>query len=351
MGEEIVTVSAGGKTWTAFESVSVAAHFRHAARSFHLEIAAEPGPEVTAWSFKAGTEVQIFFNGDLACHGFVDRYQPKIAGHKRAGATVSGRSRSQDFIDSSAVHDTGEFKNKTVAEIAQALDKFNVGILTDQQLPKVPVYRITPGETAYRVAEKLCRQAGVWASGQADGSILITVAGKGRNTPIIEGDNLLSGEADHNWANRHRDVIVRGQRPVGHGVQAMEIEATSHDPELTRPRAVVVPQDDDTDQQRAKERATHRRDSEVANSLKAHATMQGFHDAADMLWTPGNLVFFESPFLDVAQDMAIDGATFTQSRRAGSRTVLNLVDPAALGAKGRKGGKANSAWANSAGDD
>lgn len=350
MGPEIVTVSAGGGRWTAFEKISVHRKFSHAAGSFTLEIAAEAGGPATFWVFSPGTPVEIFSNGDLLLAAYIDRYQPKLVEHKHAGASVSGRSKGQDFIDSAAIHATGEFKNKTPAEIGQALDQFGVGVSTDQALDKVPVYRITPGETAFRVVEKLCRSQGVWCSHKADGSLVITIAGQGRNGALIEGQNIKRGEADHNWANRHSHVIVRGQRPVGHGVQAMEIQADSHDESLQRNRPVLLIQDDDTDKQRAQKRADHRRDSEAGNSLRANITVQGFHDDGGALWQPGNLMFLDSPFLGISQDMAIDGVEYMQSRHEGSLTRLALVDPRALGAKsGRKGGKSNKAWASSAG--
>src|SRR5579885_1852329 len=320
MGTEFVTVAAGGGAWTAFEKVSVKRQFSHAAGSFTLQIAAEVGGPATFWTFAPGTFISIFANGDLLLAAYVDRYQPKIEGHSHAGASVSGRSKGQDFIDSAALHPTGEFKNKTPAEIGQLLDQFGVGISTDQTLDKVPAYRLTPGETAFRAIEKLCRSQGVWCSHKADGSLIISVAGQGRNGPLIEGQNILRGEADHNWANRHSKIIVRGQRPVGHGTQAMEIEAESHDENLQRNRPALVIHDDDTDQQRAQKRADHRRDSEAGNSIKAHVTVQGFHDNGSALWQPGNLTFLDSEFLGLAQDMAIDGVEFTQSRHEGSLT-------------------------------
>lgn len=350
MAEEIVTIATAGGRWSAFKTFKLSAKFKDAARSFELVIAAEDGPLATAWQFAAGTPLQIFLSGDLAFVGFVDRYQPKLAHHKRGEIHVSGRAKAQDFIDSSALHATGQWKNKTPVEIAKDLDQFGVGVTTDQQLDSVPVYRLTPGETPYRVLEKLCRAQGVWACGQADGSILVTVAGGGRNGNIIEGVNMLIGEADHNWANRHSKVIVRGQRPLGHGADNLEIEATAEDSDVPRNRPVIVIQDDDTDKKRAGKRAKHRRDSEAGNALKAKVTVQGFHDDGGKLWTPGYLSYFESPFLGLARDMAIEHVDFTQSRHAGSLTEIGLIDPRALGGKGRKGGQQNGAWQTEAGE-
>lgn len=351
MGEEFVTISAGGAVWSAFERVMVEASFRDAARSFRIEAAAEAGPAATAWTFRAGTPIDILFNGDLAVRGYVDRYQPKLSEHNQAGISISGRSKSQDAIDSSAVHKTGSFKQKTAVEIAQELDQFGVGISTDQQLESID-YQLTPGETVFRCLEKLCRSQGVFPVGQADGSIKVTVAGNGSHAGgLIEGVNIKEIEADHNWSGRHSKVIVRGQRPYGHGADALEIEAIAEDNEIGRNRPVVVMQDDDTTTKRAKKRAGHRRDTEAGNSLKANVTVQGFRDQGGTIWTPGFLIWTESPFADIAQMMAVESVTFSQSRRSGSVSVLKLCDPRALGGKGGKGGKAGAAWSNDAGED
>jgi prophage tail gpP-like protein len=167
---------------------------------------------------------------------------------------------------------------------------------------------------------------------------------------LLEAWNILEGDADHNWSGRHSDVIVRGQRPYGHGADALEIEGKARDAEVDRFRPVVILNDGDTDKDRAGKRATHRRDREAGNGLKANITVQGFRDDGGMIWTPGNLVFTQSAFLDIAQDMAIESAVFSQERGDGSKTVLSLVDPRALGGKGAKGGKAGDAWGSDAGE-
>jgi hypothetical protein len=50
--------------------------------AFKLVIAAELGAAPTAEAMKPGTAIDIHFDGDLACRGFVDRYQPRSDGHE-----------------------------------------------------------------------------------------------------------------------------------------------------------------------------------------------------------------------------------------------------------------------------
>lgn len=352
MGPEYVTILANGAEWTAFESVEVHASFKDAARTFTIHAAAELGPTATAWTFKAGTAIDILFNGDLALRGYVDRYQPHLSEHKTAKVTISGRSKSQDVIDSSALHKTGEFLNKTPLEIAQELDQFGVGFASDIPLDKIPVARVTPGETVFRCVEKLCRAQGAFMPGQADGSIKITLAGLTRHAGgIIEGVNLKAGKADHNWSNRHSKIIVRGQRPLGHGADNLHIEETAEDSDVTRYRPHLQVHDGDIDKKRAKKRATHRRDREAGRALRGNEIrVQGFRDDGGKIWEPGWLVWIESPFLDIAQDMAIESVRFHQARKHGSESTISICDPRALGGKSAKGGKANKAWATEAGE-
>lgn len=345
MGPELVTVNAGGLQWTAFEHITVEAALDHAARSFKIEVAAERGATATAWALAPGTAIDILFNGDLALRGFVDRYQPRLEGHSESKISISGRSRSQDFVDCAALDTTGRFENRTLLQIAQSLDQFGVGISTDQQLTAIEAYHITPGESAFRAIEKLARKQGLTLAGQPDGSIKITKAGTVRQAGgLFEGQNFTGASADLNWAHRHSKIIVRGQAAGHTGDTALAIEATSQDSSITRNRPLVVIEDGDLDQATAQTRADTRRDREIGESLKASGTVQGFHDDAGTLWTPGNLVWLQSTFLNRTQVMLIKSASFAQSRGGGSVTTLSMVDPRAFGGQSGKGGTAGDAW-------
>ena len=345
MGIEYVTIAVGGATYSAFESINVHASFGEAARTFTMEIAAELGASATNAIFDVGTDVSIMANGDLLLTGFVDTKEPSFAA-KKAIISVSGRSNSADLVDGSAEHDTGQFKKKDPKEIGDEISsKYRPKFQTDQQLEKVDQYQLTQGETCFRCVEKLARAQGMTLAGTADGNINITKAGsKRQGGSIIEGDNLLSGTAHHNATNRHSKYIVRGQRPFGHGDENLEIEAEETDSAIKRHRALILIQDEDTTKDRAKKRAKNRKDRAAGEALKATITVQGFHDDTGQLWEPGNLVWTQSPFLDIAQDMLIESCDWRQDD-GGSITTLQLTDPRSYGGEGGKGNKSGSSWA------
>lgn len=346
MGPELVTLLAGGKRWTAFESIEVEAALDHAARSFEMTVAAELGATATAWALKPGTAIDIQFNGDLAFRGFSDRYRPQLS-EREGRIEISGRAKAQDFIDGAAIdpQGTGRFENQTLLEIAQALDQFGAGITSDQELEPIEEYQITPGESAFGAIEKLARKQGLTLAGQPDGSIKITKAGTTHHTGgLFEGVNFLGASADLDWSHRHSKIIVRGQAPDGDDETALQVEATAEDTAVKRNRPLILIEDGDIDQAAAQKRADTRRDREAGESLKASGTVQGFRDDAGKLWTPGNLVWVQSAFLSVTQNMLIKHVRFAQSRGGGSVTTLTLIDPRAFGGKSGKGSDAGEAW-------
>jgi prophage tail gpP-like protein len=352
MTAESVTISAGGQQWSAFTRVMIEASSKEAARSFRLDIAAELGADGTAWSFKAGTAVEIKAGGDLLVKGYVDKYEPRMSATE-AEVAVSGRSKSQDAIDSSAVHKTGRFEKKTPLEVAKELDKFGIGFSSDTELKPVDRVQITPGETVFQIVERLAREQGATLQGEADGSIKITKAGEKPQRHaggLVEGVHIKVGEASHDWSGRHSDVKVLGQRPAGHGADNLEIEAAVRDSAVGRYRPLVVVLDHDTTKDRAKTRAKGRRDRSAGNSLKATITVVGWRDEAGQIWTPGRTVWVESPFLQVMQDMLIESVTYSQAFEEGTLAKLSLVDPRAHGGKAGKGAKSSAAWAQDSSD-
>ena len=350
MGAEIVSIGAGGGSWTAFKRVEVCAALNEAARSFSLTVAAEGGAGAAAWNFQAGAAVTIRFSGDLVFTGYVDRYQPQLHRHSAAEIHISGRGRGQDAVDCSCEHPTGRFDNQTLLQIANTLDKFGIGFSTDQPLTPIPFYQLAPGETLFRTLEKLARTDNVTLTGMPDGSIMFTNAGTAAHAPLYEGGNILAISADFNWAQRHSVVKVRGQRPRGTGKTNLQIEASAEDQSVNRYRPLLLVHDGDTDATRAQKHARRRRDKEAGRGIRAEIEVQGFRDDGGTVWTPGALVWCESPFCNLAQNLMIEKCTFTQERGRGSLTRLHLVDPQAYGGRGGGGGESGGAWDSGAGE-
>lgn len=348
---EVVTVVVDGARYSAFLSVQVRAGFDEAARAFELNIADEPGAAATHSIFHAGAEVQVFANSDLLLAGYVDQKQPHLTATS-ATMRVTGRSKSADLIDSDVDHPTGYFEKMDMGQIAQAIgDGYGAKFIAKQVLPKIDQHSITPGESIYRAVEKLARQHGMTLYGTPEGNIEITSPqGERHAGGLIQGKNMLVANGDHNWSNRHSKYNFRGQRAVGHGAKRLHLVASAKDGKVGRKRTKVVVHDDDATIGDLKKRTKNRRDRSAGNALKASISTVGFRDEGGAIWTPGKLLWVESPYLDIQQDMLIEAVDLSQSNQ-GSISLLQLVDPRAYGGKGAGGGKGNKSGSEYEMDD
>ena len=345
MPAEIVTVSVqGGRAWTAWESVRIKASFKEAARSFELKAAAEGGARQVADVFALFSPVVIKAGADLLVTGYVEKRRPSHSATS-AEIAISGRSKGADAIDCSATHATGEFRNQTPLQIAQALDSYGVGFTSDIALDPVD-FRATPGATVFRSVEPLARAQGATLTGDPDGTIRITNAsGRKRKHAggLIWGKNIKTGSADHDATGRHSQYRVVGQKGKTTGADALRLEAIARDAGVPRDRVVVVVHDDDADKARLKKRARNRRNRSAGKGLTCEITVPGWRDEKGRLWTPGWLVWTQDSFLGVCQDMLIEDVSFVQDS-GGTIAELSLVDPRAHQGKAGKGDKSKNGW-------
>ena len=348
---EIVSVIVGGSRWTAFESVSVVAAVKHAARSFTLEIAAEAGAVETAATFQVFAPIQIYANGDLLIDGYIDERAARLTGQK-GEITVSGRAKGADAVDSTAMHATGRFDNKSPLDIARALDAHGIGFTSSIDLSTLKEFQLTPGETLFRAVERLARDQGATLRGMPNGGIDFwnaTQATDRHAGGLVEGVNIEEIHSTLSGGNRHSHVHVRGQKYDGHGAENLRIESIATDGAVPRYRPQVIVADGDIDKPRARKRARHHRDRKAGNGLKCIVGMATWRDDAGTIWTPGHRLWTESPFASVRQDMILEQVEFMQtSERTTAR--LRLVDPRAYGGDKGKVNKSGAEWSQDDGD-
>lgn len=345
MALEVVTVQAGGQTYSTWTEVTVEAGAAHAARSFSI-IASEPNQQIAdAWPLTPGTACKVMASGDLLVDGYVDDYAPEF-GADYHRAVISGRSKSKDLIDSSAVHKTGEWKKKTIKDIASDLAKpFGVTVDSDlSNMEPIPVWRLAPGATVFQEIEEMARQARALIVGTADGNIKLTRADKFKlhSGAIQEGVNIIVGSAQLSERGRHSEVHARGQKGLGSGKSAHRLEYVARDPTVERHRPKIFLGEGDMDDQRLEARGKWEVSRAAGWSTTATLKVRGWRDDSGELWNPEKLVFVESRKLKLSQVMAIHKLRFLQND-SGTTTTLSLVDPQALGGRKSKG-SSNSVW-------
>lgn len=341
MGKEIVTLIVGGIAYTAWKSMSVKYSAQSAEREFEVQ-AADEAPDLisNAWLFEPGTECELHSNGSLLVKGYINDLKINIASTAH-DLRVSGRSAGQDVHDCSVKHKTKEWKNKTLLEIGNDTGS-NVKFTSKEKLTPIPVVRANPGEKIFPFMDRHANNKGLFIHGKADGTVEITKHGKERHAgALVEGLNILEGSAEFSDRERHADYKVNGQQANGTGENAIHGKGEATDEGARPGRYLERMQDTNSNSQTAKERAEHMKRTRQGLSVKAEITTQGFRDEGGEIWETGKLVFCQSIMLHLSQDLCIESVTLSQDE-GGSKSVLNLVDPSALGGETAGGGKMSS---------
>lgn len=354
---EQVILSAGGAALHPVE-IEWSASASEAARSFRATLTPKDATRAGIAAFAAdvaalgamlarGPACTLTASGDTVLVGWIDRYNPVLSS-TAPRIVVEGRSKSALVVDASAIHTPGEWRGaKPAAIISELAGRYGVA-LADRSSGSVPrrLFRLTLGESALSASARLARVDGHLLTGAADGGLIYYRGVLGRHAGgLVEGVNLGEGaEAIHDWSKRAKTQRVRGQKSRGAAKDDLEIDEAADDGTVTRPVEVIVVASEEIDAGAAARRAHWRRDQAAGEGLRVMvpATL-GWRDAGGRLWEPGWVVWVESPYLGVAQEMAIEKVSARQSD-AGTTAHLELVDPRALGGEKGKGSKSGKEW-------
>jgi prophage tail gpP-like protein len=346
---EQVTVTVGGSNFTQWESISIHASVKHAARTASIHFVDTVGAPMAQGIFSGSPPITISATGDLLFTGYVDCIEPKLSPTEYV-VDISATSKGQDAVDSSVNHTKPDYVNSNVLKVAQDQDQYGINFSCDFSPDGFPRWRPNPGTTLFESLMPLCEDENATMAGQPDGSIKITRAGataQPQGGYLLEGMNIVDGSATFNTSGQHSKVQVHGQSYKGTGAQSLQIMAEADNSQITRTRPVVEHHDRDTDTARVTRRATRRRDREQGEGIRANISkLPGWRDSTGMLWTPGNKVYVISPSLYLSQYMLIEQVVYSQSghEHEGTKCDLHLVDPRAQGGMGGGVNQSGSAW-------
>lgn len=323
-----VQIQVGGTSfggWTGFE---VTASVKNACRTFSLNMAEIPGG---IWALMAGNPCQVFCDQGLLIDGYIDDFSPGFSANSH-DITVSGRSKSADFVDCAAIYKKGNIKKETILKIGQLLaEPFGVNIESDEELEKIPNFQIKQGETCFEALERLAKTQGLLLIGTANGGIDITKAKDKRQAgALIEGKNIINARATFSHSKRFSEYIIKGQSKSDG-----KLKHNENDTGITRHRPTIIVADGDLDNSRCEKRAIWTKDRAAGEGTRATITVQGMADTINDLFEPNNLIFLNSEKLKISQDMLIEAVTFSKNS-SGTFSSLTLVDPRAYGGEAQQ---------------
>lgn len=334
MADEL-KLTVGGRIYGGWEDVEISRRLETVAGGFRLSVTDRWSGQAQPWPILAGDACRLAINGETVIDGYVDQAAPSLDGGKRS-LSVSGRDRTGDVVDCSAIHAAAEWHNIGLLRLAGILcEPFGVSVRTDVALSEpFGKFAVQPGETAWEALERACRLRAVLATSDGAGGVLITRTGRQRAVDdLVQGENILAGDATFDMARRYSRYIVKGQgagTDFSFGEAVAEVSGGAADAGVPRYRPLLVMAEGAATGGVAQQRAQWEATVRAARGAAANIKVQGWTQRNGRLWLPNHLVRVTCPWLQLDGEMLIGGVTYRKSNANGTTTTLQLMRPDAL---------------------
>lgn len=356
-----VRLRIGERDYAAWTAVRVTRGIERAAGDFSVTASADRPEAVPRVRVVPGDLCAVYLGDDRVITGYVDDVVVRRTGEE-ASLEVTGRSKTADLVDCSAVHATGRWKGATAARIASDLAAYyEIGVVAavDVGAP-LTRFALELGETVFDAVERLARQRSLLVTDDETGRLVLTRAGASRAATALEHPgNVLELSVRTSAAACYSDYICRGQvsgNDQVNGTAATGAHGTVSDPAVTRQRTLILQAEGQADSQRCRERAAWEAQTRAGRSLAVEVVVAGFHDGAGALWRPNQIVQVASEYAGLDGELLVTECSYTRGSD-GARTQLTLAPveafallaPAAVPAGLKSGRAASQRWAELAG--
>lgn len=332
MGFELLL---SGQRFSGWTRARVSLGIEQMAAAFDLDVTRSwPGAETGAGAFRPirpGAPCEVSLLGQRLLTGYVDEDSARLDARSTA-LSVSGRSRTADLIDCSAVHRTGQWAGRTLAQIAADLCKpFGIQVVVATPIgAPFASFALQEGETVFEALDRAARQRGVLLSVDGAGNLVILRTGDARSPgELIEGRNLESIDVRRSMRDRYSRYVIKGQSrgsDQDYGDTAAGPSASATDPGVPRHRPLIVIGEEQGGA--LADRARWEQQVRMGRGLSVSATVSGFEAAPGVLWQPNTRVRCVSPSTGVDSELLIVELAYVLDA-SGSRTDLTLAPPEA----------------------
>ncbi|EDH6685436.1 phage tail protein, partial [Salmonella enterica subsp. enterica serovar Poona] len=238
-----------GKIFAGWVSVSVRRSLEHLAGSFELTLMLPGRPVPDA--ITPGQPLRLTINGVTVITGYLDTVKHKMSATS-SSINVTGRDKTGDLVDCSAVFKGSQWHGRTLEQIARDLcQPFGIRVVwqVDDATAAKPfaTFTLQQAETVSDALTRAARHRGVLVTSNAGGDLVFTQAGTQQTDTLELGKNLLDADFTDDWRNRYSEYLVKGHGGGGgHKGEAKAAallaapKGTTDDKAVTRWRPKVI---------------------------------------------------------------------------------------------------------------
>lgn len=321
-----ITLQVSGSNYAGWQSVKVSLGIEQIAGSFELTVSERWSGQETMWPILPGAECRLFLGKTPIITGYVDDAGPEYdkASHS---VRISGRDKTGDLVDCTAIHKTGSWHKVGLERIAADICKpFGIGVIVKTDLgAEFKKFALQECETAFEALDRAARMRGILLMSDGLGNLLLTRAGSELSpVALVKGQNIEKGSGQFSHKDRHSVYIIKGQNPGGDNTtptQHAQTKANCTDTSITRYRPLIVFAEPGNGSS-FKDRAVWERNIRAGRGSRATYTVSGW-ECGQGFWLPNHLVKVEDDYLQTPPEMIIAQVTYSLDD-TGSRTELAL---------------------------
>jgi prophage tail gpP-like protein len=328
---DAVELKLGGRRFGGWTSIDIQLDLDQGAASFSLGVTRRDPEQDAYWELEADAACEVLVGGETLLTGYTDRLGGRLAGESH-GITVSGRSKTADLIDCSAVASPGSWRGQSIATIAAELAKpFGIKVTVEGKAgAALRRFAIQQGETVWEAITRMAQHRALLPIARSDGSVALTnAAPKGAPVKLIQGRNCLSIDGTHDVADRFSQYLLKGQSAGDdevHGKAAASPKAEAKDPAVRRYRPLIVVAEDQVDAATLKQRAQWEATVRAAKAQQAIVELTGWRREDGALWALEDAVDLEAPAAWIDDKLMVAGLRLVLDE-GGRRAELRLVRP------------------------
>ncbi|HGG3563052.1 TPA: phage baseplate assembly protein [Escherichia coli] len=329
-----VTLRTDGRLFTGWTSVSVTRSIESVAGYFELGVNVPPGTDLSGLA--PGKKFTLEIEGQIVCTGYIDSRRRQMTADSMK-ITVAGRDKTADLIDCAAVYSGGQWKNRTLEQIARDLcAPYGVTVrweLSDKESSAAfPGFTLDHSETVYEALVRASRARGVLMTSNAAGELVFSRAASTATDELVLGENLLTLDFEEDFRDRFSEYTVKGYARAN-GAEGDDIDAksivsrkgTATDSDVTRYRPMIIIADSKITAKDAQARALREQRRRLAKSITFEAEIDGWTRKDGQLWMPNLLVTIDaSKYAIKTTELLVSKVNLILNDQDGLKTRVSL---------------------------
>lgn len=349
-----VELTVGNKIYTGWMNIEISRSIEQMTGQFTLGLSLPI--KAKAPDVKNGNPVEVSINSVRVITGWVTNTNPEV-GSDNFDFNVTGRDKTCDLVDCSAVWQSGQWLNQPLQKIATDLcQPFGVDVVWDVKdaaaAKPFTMFKLDHGETVHDVVSRAARQRGVMVTSDALGRLVFTEPGETRADDLNLGQNLLQCKNNQDDADRFSLYRVLGDNSGGGDLgdtatveQMSAIAANVIDPEITRYRPKLIIADHNVDASAASDRAMTDYKQALSKGQRVECLVRGWFQSNGRLWQPNELTHVTAAPLGLNnKELLVVSVQWSMDGNDGEISRLTLAPPDGFdspteGEKGKSKGK------------